>query len=36
LKVWLQRRHELGLDKSIAAQYRDWLVAAARFDLVSR
>jgi peptide/nickel transport system permease protein len=33
MKVWLQRRHELGLDKSIAAQYRDWLVAAARFDL---
>ncbi len=28
-----QRRHELGLDKSIAAQYRDWLFAAARFDL---
>lgn len=28
-----QRRHELGLDKSIAAQYRDWLAAAARFDL---
>ena len=28
-----QRRRELGLDKSIAAQYRDWLVAAARFDL---
>lgn len=28
-----QRRRELGLDKSIAAQYRDWLFAAARFDL---
>ena len=28
-----QRRRELGLDKSIAAQYRDWLSAAARFDL---
>ena len=27
-----QRRHEYGLDKSIAAQYRDWLLAAARFD----
>jgi peptide/nickel transport system permease protein len=28
-----QRRRELGLDKSITAQYRDWLFAAARFDL---
>jgi peptide/nickel transport system permease protein len=28
-----QRRREMGLDKSIAAQYRDWLFAAARFDL---
>ena len=27
-----QRRRELGLDKSIAAQYRDWLVGAIRFD----
>jgi peptide/nickel transport system permease protein len=27
-----QRRRELGLDKSIAAQYRDWLLAALRFD----
>ena len=32
-KAWQRRRHELGLDKSIASQYRDWLVAAARFDL---
>jgi peptide/nickel transport system permease protein len=33
LKRYEQRRHEYGLDKSIAAQYRDWLLAAARFDL---
>lgn len=33
VKRVVQRRHELGLDKSIASQYRDWLIAAARFDL---
>jgi len=27
-----QMRTRLGLDKSIAAQYRDWLAAAVRFD----
>ena len=27
-----QQRARLGLDKSIAGQYRDWLAAAARLD----
>jgi peptide/nickel transport system permease protein len=32
-KIVEQRRRELGLDKTIATQYRDWLFAVARFDL---